>query len=73
MEEVKSLPTRDLKEILDFVYFIKAKSVTEPSQAYFWTRMWQKMELDVEKDKVCGRVIGGGKVKDLLGELKRAG
>ena len=72
MEEAKSLPARDLKEILDFVYFVKAKSVTEPSQAYFWTKMWQRMEAEVEEDKLWGRVIGNGKARNLLKELKNA-
>jgi hypothetical protein len=72
VEEAKSLPVKDLKEILDFVYFVKAKAVTEPSQAYFWTKLWQKQEAGADVDKRLGRVIGSGAVKDLLKELKRA-
>jgi len=33
-----------LREVLDFVCFIKAKDVIDPAQAYFWTRKWQRME-----------------------------
>lgn len=72
VEEAKSLPVRDLKEILDFVYFVKAKSVTEPSQAYFWTKMWQRQESEADEDKMLNRVVGRGGVKNLLKELKRA-
>ena len=70
-EEVKSLPARELKEVLDFVFFIKMKSNFSPSQSYFWTKMWQKMENEVDDDKKSGNILGDGRVKNLLKELKK--
>lgn len=72
-EEVKSMPVKDLKEVLDFIFFIKMKTNISPSQSYFWTEMWQKIESEVDEDKKSGRVLGNGKVKNLLKELRKNG
>lgn len=71
LREIEGLPFDKLKEILDFVCFIKAREVIDPTQAYFWTRKWQDMERDADKDKEAGDIIGNGTVKGLLEELKR--
>jgi len=63
------LPDEKLKEILDFTYFIKAKDAIDPSQAFFWTRKWQDMEREADKDKESGNVIGDGTLNGLLKEL----
>jgi hypothetical protein len=70
LQEIHGLPPGKLKEVLDFVCFIKAREAIDPAQSYFWTQKWQAMEQDVEKDKKAGRIIGDGSVKDLLHELK---
>jgi len=70
LQEIHGLPPGKLKEVLDFVCFIKARETIDPAQSYFWTQKWQAMEQDVEKDKKAGRIIGDGSVKDLLHELK---
>jgi len=70
LQEIHGLPPVKLKEVLDFVCFIKAREAIDPAQSYFWTQKWQAMEQDVEKDKKAGRIIGDGSVKDLLHELK---
>jgi hypothetical protein len=69
LQEIHGLPPGKLKEVLDFVCFIKAKDAIDPSQAYFWTKKWQEMEQAAEKDKKTGRMIGNGSVQDLLHEL----
>ena len=51
LEELEGLPKEKLKEVLGFVSYMKAKEAIDPTQAYFWTRGWQKMEADAEKDK----------------------
>ena len=69
------LPKEDIKELRNFVVFLEMKSILpqiDTSQAYFWSKKWQKMEKDVDKDKKAGRVVGTGKVQDLLKALKRA-
>jgi len=71
LREIEGLPSEKIKEILDFVCFIKAKDAIDPAQAYFWTSKWQDMERGADKDKEAGNVIGNGTVEGLLKDLKR--
>jgi hypothetical protein len=71
LQELEGLPLEKMKEVLDFVCFVKAKDAIDPSQSYFWTKKWQDMEKEAEEDKEKGRVIGDGTVKDLLKQLKK--
>ncbi len=71
LREIEGLPSEKVKEILDFVCFIKAKEVIDPAQAYFWTSKWQSMEREADKDKEAGDIIGNGTVECLLKDLKR--
>jgi len=61
---------RKVKEVLDFVCFIKAKDAIDPSQIYFWTKQWQCMEREADADRDAGNIIGDGTVEDLLKEIK---
>lgn len=70
LREIQGLSVEKVKEILDFTYFIKAKDVIDPSQAYFWTTKWQNMEREADKDKQEGNIIGDGEVSELLNKLK---
>ncbi|MBI4691187.1 MAG: hypothetical protein HY754_13130 [Nitrospirae bacterium] len=70
IEELGGLPKEKLKEVLGFVSYIKAKEAIDPTQSYFWTRGWQKMETDAEKDKKARKIIGNGTAKGLIKELK---
>ena len=70
IEELEGLPKEKLKEVLGFVSYIKVKEAIDPTQAYFWTRGWQKMEADAEKDKRTRKIIGNGTAKGLIRELK---
>lgn len=70
IEELEGLPKEKLKEVLGFVSYIKAKEAIDPTQAYFWTRGWQKMEADTEKDKRTMKIIGNGTAKGLIRELE---
>lgn len=69
LQEIEGLPSRKLKEILDFVCFLKAREAIDPSQSYFWTQKWQEMERKANKDKLAGKVIGDGTLPGLLNEL----
>lgn len=69
LSEIKGLPAAKIKEILDFVCFIKAKETIDPAQSYFWSKKWQKMEREVAEDKKVGNVSGDGTVEGLLEEL----
>ncbi len=71
LREIDSLSPKKIKEVLNFVHFVKAKDVIDPSQAYFWTRRWQDMEREADNDKRAGNIIGNGTVKDLLKKLKK--
>lgn len=70
IEELEGLPKEKLKEVLGFVSYIKVKEAIDPTQAYFWTRGWQKMEADAEKDKRTRKIIGNGTAKGLIKELE---
>ena len=66
LREIEHLPSGKIKEILDYVHFVKAKDVIDPAQ-----KNWQAMEKEAEKDKKAGNIIGDGTVKDLLKKLKK--
>jgi len=70
LRELKELPAEKIKEVLDFVFFIKAKDAIDSTQMYFWTKKWQDMEKEADTDKETGNIIGNGTVKDLLTKLK---
>jgi hypothetical protein len=70
MEEIDGLSKEKLKEVLGFVSYIKAKETIDPTQAYFWTKGWQKMEAEADKDKKARKIIGDGTAKGLIRELK---
>ena len=69
LREIEGLPSDKIKEILDFVCFIKAKEAIDLTQAYFWTRKWQEMEREADKDKEKGNIIGNGSAENLLESL----
>lgn len=69
-EELSELDTENLREILDFIRFIRVKKVIDTSQAYFWTKKWQQWEKEAEEDKLTGRAIGDGTPEGLIKELK---
>jgi len=69
LQEIEGMPSRKLKEILDFICFLKAREVIDPSQSYFWSQKWQKMERNADKDKLAGKVMGDGTISSLMNEL----
>ena len=71
LKEIEVLSSEKIKEVLDFVCFIKAKEVIDPSQTYFWTKHWQQMEKEAEEDKAAGNIIGNGTVESILKENRQ--
>jgi len=71
LREIEGLTADKLKQVLDFACFIKAKELTDPSQSYFWTKQWQKMEEKADIDKKTGNIVGDGSLHDLLSGLKQ--
>ena len=71
INEIKGFSVQKIKEVLDFIYFIKTKDIIDPTQAYFWTKKWQKLEDQADKDKKAKKIIGNGSIKNLLIELKK--
>jgi len=69
LQEIEGMPSRKIKEILDFVCFIKARESIDPSQSYFWTQKWQELERNADKDKLAKKAIGDGTLSGLLNEL----
>jgi len=70
IEELEGLPKEKLKEVLGFVSYLKAKEAIDPTQTYFWTKGWQKIEAEADKAKRAGKVVGNGTAKGLLKALK---
>ncbi len=70
MEEIEGLPKEKLKEVLGFVSYIKAKEAIDPTQTYFWTKGWQKIEAEANKAKKARKLLGNGTAKGLIRELK---
>jgi hypothetical protein len=71
LKEIKSISSEKIREILDFIYFIKTRESIDPAQMYFRTRQWQSMEKTADINKEKGNIIGDGTVKDLLKSLKK--
>lgn len=71
LREIEDLSFGKVKEILDYVHFIKAKDVIDPSQSYFWTKNWQTLEKEADRDKKAANIIGNGTAKDLIKKLKK--
>lgn len=71
IEEIRTLPAPQLRELRFFVSFLKARGTIDPSQLYFWTKRWQAWEREADADKRAGRVIGDGTVQGLLAALRR--
>ena len=70
VDELKDLKPESLREVLDFIFFLKVKQAIDLSQAYFWKKTWQRWEKESDEDKRGGSVIGDGTVEDLLTALK---
>ncbi len=70
LKEIETLPSEKIKEVLDFICYIKAKEFIDPSQAYFWSRQWQQMEKEADIDKERGNIIGNGTAEDLIQKLR---
>lgn len=70
LRQIEGLPAEKIKEVLDFACFISAKDSIDPAQAYFWTKKWQAMEAQADRDKEKGNVLGDGTVDGLLRELR---
>lgn len=56
LREVKSLPSSLTKDVLSYVVFVKYKNIVDTGQSYFWTKKWQKLEKEAEKDIKEGKV-----------------
>lgn len=77
ISEVKDLTPSKAKEVLDFICFVKHKealSKIDPTQAYFYTPKWQKLEKQAEQDIKTGRVSKVYKAdatESLFADIKR--
>lgn len=71
MDELKEFKQSSLKEVLDFINYLKTKEMIDPSQIYFWTKKWQQWEWEAEKDKKAGKIIGDGTIEDLVNKLRK--
>lgn len=77
ISEVKGLTSSKAKEVLDFICFVKHKealSRIDPTQAYFYTPKWQKLEKQAEEDIKTGRVskaYEADKIESLFADIKK--
>jgi len=70
LEEVEALKPSQQRVVLDFVHFLRIRATIDPSQAYFWTREWQRLERAADRAKIRRQRFGDGTVKGLLKALK---
>lgn len=77
VRELKDLTASKAKEVLDFICFVKHKealSKIDPTQAYFFTPKWQKLEKDAEEDIKAGRIsraYDANNIDDLFADIKK--
>ncbi|MBI3997161.1 MAG: hypothetical protein HY352_05830 [Candidatus Omnitrophica bacterium] len=71
IQEIRTLPPSELREVRAYVYFLKARDTIDPTQLYFWSKRWQAWEREAEADKRSRRLVGNGTLKGLLKALKR--
>ena len=77
ISEVKDLTASKAKEVLDFICFVKHKealSKIDPTQAYFYTPKWQKLERKAEEDIKTGRVskaYEADEIESLFADIKK--
>lgn len=71
IQEIRTLPPSELREVRAYVCFLKARDTIDPTQLYFWSKRWQAWERETETDKRSRRVVGDGTLKGLLKALKR--
>ena len=77
ISEVKDLTSSKAKEVLDFICFLKhrdALSRIDPTQAYFYTPKWQKLEKKAEEDVKHGRiskVYEADEIESLFEDIKK--
>ena len=75
VRKLEELPKSDIKELYDYVVFLEMKHFIpqiDPSQAYFWTKKWQKTERETQEDIRKGRISGPFKsAKKLLKHLSK--
>ena len=64
INQINDLKPDGLKEVLDFVLFVKVKKTIDPSQAYFWTKTWQRLEKEADEDKKMEESRAMGQSKD---------
>ena len=63
----------------DFVKFLvvkegillKPKKLIDSSQSYFWTKEWQKDEIEADEDIAKGKVSKTKNAKELISKLKK--
>ncbi len=77
IREIKGLTVSKTKEVLDFICFVKHKealSKIDPTQAYFYTPAWQRLEKEAEEDMKAGRVskaYKAGEIKKLFTDINK--
>ena len=69
LREVKNLPSNLAKDVLSYVVFVKYKNIIDTKQSYFWTKKWQKMEKEAEKDIKEGRACKNNSVKEFKARM----
>lgn len=69
LREVKSLPSNLAKDVLNYVVFIKYKNIVDADQSYFWTKKWQRLEKEAEKDIKEGRMHKCSSLKELKAKM----
>ena len=78
MKEIDDLPIVKIKEVLEYVYFVKHKRILnkiDPDQLYFYSSQWQKLEKEAENDINAGRVsreYSADEVDEFFRDMKKS-
>lgn len=77
IREITGLTVSKAKEVLDFICFVKHKealSKIDPTQAYFYTPIWQRLEKEAEEDIKAGRIskaYEAREIKSLFADINK--
>ncbi len=78
LKELSDISAEKAKQVLEFLCFIKHKEALDridPTQLYFFTPKWQRLEKEAEADLCAGRVsktYSASEMDDFFSDLKKA-
>ncbi len=69
LNEIKNLPSDLTKDVLKYVVFVKYKKVVDTDQSYFWSKRWQGLEKEADRNIKAGKVHRYNSLKELRAKM----